>query len=53
MTKTLLVSQVAPLVGEKKMEHVYMSRIANAAGLAMVKDDYRFTSMGLVGVINC
>ncbi len=52
MAKTLLVSQVALLVGDKKMEHVYASRIVNAAGLALVKDDYCFTSMGLVGVIN-
>jgi hypothetical protein len=29
-----------------------MSRIVNAAGLAMVRDNYRFTSMGLVGVID-
>jgi hypothetical protein len=52
MAEMLLVSQVAPLVGDKKMEHVYASRMVNAAGLAMVRDDYRFTSMGLVGVIN-
>ena len=50
--ETLSVSQVAPLKGDKKTEHVYASRMKNAAGLAKVRDNYHFTSMGLVGVIN-
>jgi hypothetical protein len=34
------------------MEHVYAIRIVNAAGLAMVRNNYHFTSITLVGVIN-
>jgi hypothetical protein len=32
--------------------NIHASRMVNAAGSAMVRDNYHFTSMGLVGVIN-
>ncbi len=51
MKNLYLDSWIGPIVGQGT-ESIYMSRMVKAAGLAMVKINYSFTSMVLDGKIH-